>query len=98
MGTCEAVSLQSTLSYLGIALIVMALIFFVIGSLRARSQSARDSSGAEAPLENMQRLKAIRRVDWRSAALLLCVALFAIALSLMEIGPFFTGPSGNVAG
>jgi len=92
----EAVSLSSILSWLGLALVAMASIFLVTGTLRTRS--ARHSSGTEVPSEEMQRLKAIRRVDWRSAALLVCVALVAFALSLSESGPFFTGPSGNVAG
>ena len=69
----------------------MALVFLAVGTLRTRSF-------LEVPFEEMQRLKAIRRVDWRSAALLLCIALPAFALSLVESGPFFTGPSGNVAG
>src|SRR5215472_16418388 len=73
----------------------MALIFLVIGTSRKRLQSAHYSSRA---LGEMQRIKAIRRVDWRCAALLLCVALFAFALSLIGTGPFFTEPSGNVAG
>jgi len=75
----------------------MALVFFVIGTLRTPS-SPPHSSDVEVPSEEIQRLKAIRRVDWRSAALLLCIALPAFALSLIEGGPFFTAPSGNVAG
>lgn len=76
----------------------MALIFLVIGTLRMLPVSARGWTSRGVPSDEIQRLATIRRADWRSAASLLCFALLAYALTLLGRGPFFTEPSGNVAG
>jgi len=91
-------SLSSILGFVGRALVIMALIFLVIGTLRMLPGSARGSSSREVPSDKIQRLEMIRRADWRSAASLLCLALLAFALTLIGSGPLFTEPSGNVAG
>jgi uncharacterized membrane protein len=91
------VSLKSTLGYVGMVLAIIALVFLAIGVSRTRSLSVRRSTAIGASDER-QRLKAIRRADWISAALLLCLALVAFALTLIETGPFFTERSGNIAG
>jgi len=91
-------SLSSILDFVGRALVIMAFIFLVIGTLRMLPASARGSSSGEMPSGKVQRLETIRRADWRSAASLLCLALLAFALTLIGSGPLFTEPSGNVAG
>ena len=91
-------SLSSILDFVGRALLVMALVFLAIGVLRARPVAAQDSSNNGVPADEIQRLQAIWRADWRSAASLLCLALLAFALTLLGNGPFFTESSGNVAG
>jgi len=87
-----AVSLSTILDYLAIGSVVTAFIFVVIGAARIR----RRPIGF--PAEEVHRLKALRRADWRSAASLFCIAFLAFALSVTERGTFFTQPSGNTAG
>jgi hypothetical protein len=86
------VSLSTILDYLAIASVAVAFIFVVIGAARTR----RHAIGF--PAEEVYRLKALRRADWRSAASLLCIAFLSFALSVAERGTFFTQPSGNTAG
>ena len=76
----------------------MALVFLAIGVLRTWSVSARDSSNGGVSVTEIQRFERIWRADWTSAAFLLCLALLCFALNLLGSGPFFTQPSGNVAG
>jgi len=84
--------------YVSVALIFLAFVFLVIGVARTRRTNAVPSLETSIPAVAAARLKIIRRADWRCAAWLLCAALVAYASSLVGTGPFFTEPSGNVAG
>lgn len=90
-------SLSSILSYIGVALAILALLFLLIGALRTDAPSNPPCRGRESLSRESQRLKAIRRADWRCAASLLFFAFLAFVLSLIG-RPFFTESSGNIAG
>src|SRR6266404_6531158 len=84
---------------MSIVLIFLAFIFFLIGVARAGRTFERPSSTkAGIPAVSVERLRIIRRADWRCAASLLYAALVAYALTLVGTGPLFTEASGNVAG
>jgi uncharacterized membrane protein len=90
----QAVSLSSVLTHVVMDIAFLAFIFLVIGAARMPRQSTLGALSAE----EIQRLKAIRRADWRSAVLLLGIALLTWTTTLIGRGPFFDERSGNVAG
>jgi hypothetical protein len=85
--------------YLSIALVSVAFIFLVIGLARTvRLSAGPPGSEARIATTEVERLRRIQRVDWKCSVSLLGVAVVAYVVASLGTGPFFTEPSGNIAG
>jgi hypothetical protein len=89
---------NALLSYLGVALLFAAAVFFVIGICRFRKRRNRESvSAAEAP-RNDKDLRATQGADLLCGTILIAAALIAEVVSRARGGPASGQPSGNTAG
>lgn len=93
-----AVSIASILAYVGVALVVLALVFLLIGIARTSGRAPHPGTGTSISASDVRRLRIMQRADWRCAAYLLCAALLVLGVSLAGTGPFFSEASGNMAG
>ena len=93
------VTLSALLQSTSLALIAIALAFFLKGLARTL-RPVGDRAEAEKPASQLDRARAraLRRADWSGALALLVIALIALAVGRVGSGPLFTEPSGNRAG
>lgn len=92
-------SLSALLTYTGVALALVAFIFFLIGCARYDWRIAPPvNKTRHVDRTELARIRALQRADWTCAVLLIVVALVAYISPLFGAGPYFNEPSGNIAG
>jgi hypothetical protein len=91
-------TLNAMMTYIGVALIFAAAIFFVLGTQRLRKRPTRSpGNNVGAPVYDPAVL-VVRRADFLCGAMLLVVALVAAAISIARGGPAVGEPDGNTGG
>ncbi len=88
---------NALLSYLGVALVFAATVFFVVGIARSRNP-IRASRGKAATAADDHALLAAQRADVVCGTVLLAIALLAEVISVAHGGPASGEPSGNLGG
>ena len=91
-------TLNAMLSYVGVALILAAAVFFLLGIRRLRRRRI-DATGnnVEAPSNDDSVLTA-RRADFLCGAMLMAIALVAELINIARGGPAAGESSGNTGG
>jgi hypothetical protein len=91
-------TLNAMLSYVGVALMCAAAVFFVIGILRLRRRRVDADGNVDEASRNDESVFMARRADLLCGAMVMATALVALLLSFAHGGPDAGESSGNAGG